>query len=92
MAAPWINSNNTSAQSRDGHWEMDPDVGRCYGNLIGDDTDRVPDLSKDPRISLHLYGKADVKKTRKWATLTASRQTRLTNGLQIPGKVCGATI
>ena len=34
-------------------------------NLIGDDMDRVPDLSKDPNVSLHLYGKADVKKGRK---------------------------
>ena len=34
-------------------------------NLIGDDMDRVPDLSKDPKVSLHLYGKADVKKGRK---------------------------
>ena len=34
-------------------------------NLIGDDMDRVPELSKDPNVSLHLYGKADVKKGRK---------------------------
>jgi 5-(carboxyamino)imidazole ribonucleotide synthase len=34
-------------------------------NLIGADMDRVPDLSKDPKVSLHLYGKADVKKGRK---------------------------
>ena len=34
-------------------------------NLIGDDMDRVPDLSKDPKVSLHLYGKAGVKKGRK---------------------------
>ena len=34
-------------------------------NLIGDDMDRVLDLSKDPKVSLHLYGKADVKKGRK---------------------------
>ena len=34
-------------------------------NLIGGDMDRVPDLSKDPKVSLHLYGKADVKKGRK---------------------------
>ena len=34
-------------------------------NLIGDDMDRIPELSKDPKVSLHLYGKADVKKGRK---------------------------
>jgi len=34
-------------------------------NLIGDDMDRVPELSKDPKVSLHLYGKADVKEGRK---------------------------
>ena len=34
-------------------------------NLIGDDMDRVRDLSKDPTVSLHLYGKTDVKKGRK---------------------------
>ena len=33
--------------------------------LIGEDMDRVPDLSKNPKVSLHLYGKADVKKGRK---------------------------
>jgi len=34
-------------------------------NLIGDDMHRIPDLSKDPKVSLHLYGKAYVKKGRK---------------------------
>jgi 5-(carboxyamino)imidazole ribonucleotide synthase len=34
-------------------------------NLIGDDMDRVPDISKEPGASLHLYGKADVKAGRK---------------------------
>jgi 5-(carboxyamino)imidazole ribonucleotide synthase len=34
-------------------------------NLIGDDMDRVPDLAKDPKVSLHLYGKASVKPGRK---------------------------
>jgi 5-(carboxyamino)imidazole ribonucleotide synthase len=34
-------------------------------NLIGDDMDRVPDLAKDPKVSLHLYGKASVKSGRK---------------------------
>jgi 5-(carboxyamino)imidazole ribonucleotide synthase len=27
--------------------------------------DRVPDLAKDPTVSLHLYGKAEVKAGRK---------------------------
>lgn len=34
-------------------------------NLIGTDMDRVPELAKDPQVSLHLYGKADVKTGRK---------------------------
>jgi len=34
-------------------------------NLIGDDMDRVPDLAKDPKVSLHVYGKASVKPGRK---------------------------
>ena len=34
-------------------------------NLIGNDMDRIPELSKDPKVSLHLYGKADIKKGRK---------------------------
>jgi 5-(carboxyamino)imidazole ribonucleotide synthase len=34
-------------------------------NLIGADMDRVPDLAKDPTVSLHLYGKAEVKAGRK---------------------------
>jgi 5-(carboxyamino)imidazole ribonucleotide synthase len=34
-------------------------------NLIGADMDRVPDLAKDPSVSLHLYGKAEVKAGRK---------------------------
>jgi 5-(carboxyamino)imidazole ribonucleotide synthase len=34
-------------------------------NLIGADMDRVPDLAKDPTVSLHLYGKAEVKTGRK---------------------------
>ncbi|QUJ75516.1 5-(carboxyamino)imidazole ribonucleotide synthase [Sulfitobacter albidus] len=34
-------------------------------NLIGDDMDRVPDLAKDPKCALHLYGKADTKPGRK---------------------------
>ncbi|MEM9584609.1 MAG: 5-(carboxyamino)imidazole ribonucleotide synthase [Pseudomonadota bacterium] len=34
-------------------------------NLIGDDIDRVPELSADPSVALHLYGKADAKPGRK---------------------------
>lgn len=34
-------------------------------NLIGADMDRVADLSADPNVALHLYGKADVKPGRK---------------------------
>ncbi len=34
-------------------------------NLIGDDMAKVPDIAKDPKASLHLYGKAEVKAGRK---------------------------
>tara|TARA_R110000851_G_scaffold40584_15_gene102181 strand:+ start:6872 stop:7945 length:1074 start_codon:yes stop_codon:yes gene_type:complete len=34
-------------------------------NLIGDDMDRVTDLARAPGVSLHLYGKAEVKPGRK---------------------------
>ena len=34
-------------------------------NLIGDDIDRIPEISRDPSASLHLYGKADAKPGRK---------------------------
>ncbi|WP_370400631.1 5-(carboxyamino)imidazole ribonucleotide synthase [Sulfitobacter sp. JB4-11] len=34
-------------------------------NLIGADMDRVPDLAREPRTALHLYGKAEVKPGRK---------------------------
>ncbi|MFY0692306.1 MAG: 5-(carboxyamino)imidazole ribonucleotide synthase [Paracoccaceae bacterium] len=34
-------------------------------NLIGADMDRVPELSADPGVALHLYGKAEVKPGRK---------------------------
>ncbi|MEX0281473.1 MAG: 5-(carboxyamino)imidazole ribonucleotide synthase [Arenibacterium sp.] len=34
-------------------------------NLIGDDMTRVPELARDPSVSLHLYGKAEVKTGRK---------------------------
>jgi 5-(carboxyamino)imidazole ribonucleotide synthase len=34
-------------------------------NLIGDDMDRVEDLSKTPNTALHLYGKAETKPGRK---------------------------
>ncbi len=34
-------------------------------NLIGDDMDRVPELSKTPDCAVHLYGKAEVKPGRK---------------------------
>lgn len=34
-------------------------------NLIGDDLDQVPALSLDPKVAIHLYGKADAKPGRK---------------------------
>ncbi len=34
-------------------------------NLIGDDMDRVPDLTQERDVALHLYGKAEVKPGRK---------------------------
>ena len=34
-------------------------------NLIGDDMDQVPDLSADPGVALHLYGKAEARPGRK---------------------------
>ncbi|SHF16150.1 5-(carboxyamino)imidazole ribonucleotide synthase [Litoreibacter ascidiaceicola] len=34
-------------------------------NLIGADMDKVPELSADPAVALHLYGKADAKPGRK---------------------------
>jgi len=34
-------------------------------NLIGYDMDRLPELMAEPNVSLHLYGKADVKAGRK---------------------------
>lgn len=34
-------------------------------NLIGDDMDRVPDLSREASTALHLYGKAETKPGRK---------------------------
>ena len=34
-------------------------------NLIGDDMDRLPEILRDPRAALHLYGKAEVRPGRK---------------------------
>jgi len=34
-------------------------------NLIGNDMDRLGEIAREPRASLHLYGKADVKEGRK---------------------------
>ena len=34
-------------------------------NLIGDDMTRVPDLSRETNVSLHLYGKAEARAGRK---------------------------
>lgn len=34
-------------------------------NLIGEDMDRVPQLARDRNVSIHLYGKAEVKAGRK---------------------------
>jgi 5-(carboxyamino)imidazole ribonucleotide synthase len=34
-------------------------------NLIGNDMARVPTLAREPHTALHLYGKSDIKQTRK---------------------------
>jgi 5-(carboxyamino)imidazole ribonucleotide synthase len=34
-------------------------------NLIGTDIDRLPELLRDPRAALHLYGKAEARPGRK---------------------------
>ena len=34
-------------------------------NLIGADIDRLPDLLRDPRAAIHLYGKAEMRPGRK---------------------------
>jgi len=34
-------------------------------NLIGDDVDRIPDLSREPATAIHHYGKAETKPGRK---------------------------
>ncbi len=34
-------------------------------NLLGDDVDRIPELSADPAIKFHLYGKAEARNGRK---------------------------
>ncbi|WP_166416726.1 5-(carboxyamino)imidazole ribonucleotide synthase [Cochlodiniinecator piscidefendens] len=34
-------------------------------NLIGDDVDRIPELAKDGKAAIHLYGKTDAKPGRK---------------------------
>ena len=34
-------------------------------NLIGSDVDKVPDLAKEPKTAVHLYGKAETKAGRK---------------------------
>lgn len=39
-------------------------------NLIGHDMDRVPQLLSEPNISLHLYGKSDVREGRKMGHFT----------------------
>ena len=39
-------------------------------NLLGDDVDRAPQLLANPRICLHLYGKADVRPGRKMGHAT----------------------
>ena len=45
-------------------------------NLIGDDMDRVPALSRDPMTALHLYGKAERREGRKMghANIVTPRQ------------------
>ena len=46
-----------------------PELSRILGvsveNLIGADMDRLPDLMRDPRAALHLYGKAEARPGRK---------------------------
>ncbi|RMH41367.1 MAG: 5-(carboxyamino)imidazole ribonucleotide synthase [Alphaproteobacteria bacterium] len=34
-------------------------------NLIGDDVRRIPEIARDPRAAIHLYGKAEVRPGRK---------------------------
>jgi 5-(carboxyamino)imidazole ribonucleotide synthase len=34
-------------------------------NLIGNDVDRIPEFAKDGSVAIHMYGKADVKPSRK---------------------------
>ncbi len=34
-------------------------------NLIGDDIDRIPELAREPRTAIHLYGKAEARPGRK---------------------------
>ena len=34
-------------------------------NLIGNEVNQVPELAKDENISLHLYGKTEIKPGRK---------------------------
>lgn len=45
-------------------------------NLIGDDVGRVPALAKERNVSIHLYGKADVKPGRKMGHIN-----RVTRGI-----------
>jgi 5-(carboxyamino)imidazole ribonucleotide synthase len=39
-------------------------------NLIGDDVLRLPQLSAEPDVLLHLYGKADIRAGRKMGHFT----------------------
>ena len=63
---PWTSSNSISAPIAG--WPLGD--GTRYAdvvmeNLIGDDMDRVPQISREPGNALHLYGKAETKAGRK---------------------------
>ena len=45
-------------------------------NLIGDDLDRLPEIALDPKASLHLYGKPDIRPGRKMGHVNRVTSTR----------------
>ncbi len=45
-------------------------------NLIGDDMARLPELAREPAVSIHLYGKDDLKPGRKMGHVNRIRQRR----------------
>jgi 5-(carboxyamino)imidazole ribonucleotide synthase len=44
-------------------------------NLIGDDVNRLPDFLQQPRTSLHLYGKTDIRAGRKMGHVNILKST-----------------